>query len=202
MIEPIVDKQEQKDCNNCSKCESCIYKQHFYANKPTEISQTNSTEFLEISASLNTAQSNVSTKHCPSESSLPNTVPNSFTNNTEAKTINTAPPDFAGHKLKDIETQFNYIFNNYPQNNELSTLIENSRFAQISEDEKHYSIGAIYNANQLKLLCYAVKSTYNTPPPEELGKNYQWLPIDKEDPLTDGYYIVFQDATDLKILEL
>ena len=51
-------------------------------------------------------------------------------------------------------------------------------------------------------MCYAVKSNYNSTPPDELGNNYQWLPLDKEDPLSDGYYLVFQDATDFKILEL
>ena len=54
----------------------------------------------------------------------------------------------------------------------------------------------------MKYICYAVFETYNTPAPEEIGEHYQWLPIDKEDPLSDGYYIVFQDTADLKIVEL
>ena len=74
--------------------------------------------------------------------------------------------------------------------------------AEINENGNSYNIGAIYEHETIKYLCYAVKSTYNQPPPTEIGKNYQWLPLDKEDPLSDGYYVVFQDALDFKILEL
>ena len=59
-----------------------------------------------------------------------------------------------------------------------------------------------YKDEEMKYICYAVMCNYNTPAPTELGDYYQWLPLDKEDPLSEGYYIVFQDASDLKILEL
>jgi hypothetical protein len=84
----------------------------------------------------------------------------------------------------------------------LTTLIPNSKFVKINENQEQYSIGAIYQDNEMKYICYAVFKTYNTPAPEEIGKHYQWLPIDNQDPLSDGYYIVFQDTTDLKIVEL
>lgn len=104
--------------------------------------------------------------------------------------------------LNSIIPQFNYIFENYTHNDELMNLIPNSRFVTINENNEEYSIGAIYEENKIKLICYAIKCNYNTSPPEELGKHYQWLPLDKEDPLSEGYYIVFQDSKDLKILQL
>ena len=73
---------------------------------------------------------------------------------------------------------------------------------EINNENNNYSIGAIYENENIKYLCYAVKCLYNTNPPPELGEHYQWLPINKQDPLTDGYYLVFQDASDLKIIEL
>lgn len=104
--------------------------------------------------------------------------------------------------LESITPQFNYIFENYPENSTLNQLIPNGKFVEISENDQQYSIGAIYENNQIKYLTYAIKSEYNCTPPAEIGKHHQWLPLDPEDPLSDGYYLVFQDATDLKIIEL
>ena len=98
--------------------------------------------------------------------------------------------------------QFDYIFENYPADEELDKLIEHGKFVKINENAEQYSLGAIYLDGNIKYICYAVKCNYNSPAPEELGKYYQWVPIDNEDPLSEGYYIVYQDAEDLKIIEV
>mgnify|MGYP003289026270 CR=1 FL=1 len=104
--------------------------------------------------------------------------------------------------IEQLIPQFNYIFENYPPNSELNNLVMGGKFVQINENGENYSLGAIYENNQMKYICYALKCSYNTPPPKELGKHHQWLPLDVADPLTDGYYLVFQDAHDLKIVEM
>ena len=104
--------------------------------------------------------------------------------------------------MQNIINQFDYVFETYPQNEEINSLLPNGKFVTIQENEEEYSIGVIYNNEKIKYLCYAVKSTYNTPAPKEIGEHYQWLPLDTLDPLSDGYYIVFQDTEDLKILDL
>ena len=104
--------------------------------------------------------------------------------------------------LDSIVPQFKYIFENYPADEDLNRLIEHSKFVKIGENGEQYSIGAIYDNEQIKYICYAVRCDYNASVPEELGKNYQWLPLDQEDPLSEGYYIVYQDALDLKIVEI
>ncbi len=104
--------------------------------------------------------------------------------------------------ISSLMPQFDYIFKEYPENNLLNSLIPNSKFVDIKDKDSEYSIGAIYNEEKIKVICYATPSRYNTPAPTELGEHYQWLPIDSEDPLSDGYYIVFQDANTLKIVDL
>lgn len=104
--------------------------------------------------------------------------------------------------LNSIIPQFNYVFENYEHNQELNMLINGGKFVKIADQNEEYSIGTIEKEGEVKYICYAVKAKYNTNPPLDLGKHYQWLPIDNEDPLTDGYFVVFQDAKDLKILEL
>lgn len=103
--------------------------------------------------------------------------------------------------LSQILPQFEYLFNNYDEDLEIMKLIENSRFISLKENTNEYSIGAIYENEQMKYICYAVKSEYNSPAPADIGEHFQWLPLNPEDPLSNGYYIVFQDTTDLKIVE-
>ncbi len=104
--------------------------------------------------------------------------------------------------IEALLPQFSYIFENYSADEELNKLINNGKFVSVNETNEHYSIGAIYEGDDMKYICYTVKSNYNQKAPDELGKYYQWLPLDSEDPLSDGYYIVYQDAKDLKILEI
>lgn len=108
-----------------------------------------------------------------------------------------ATPDI----LSQLMPQFDYIFANYPENTELNRLIPNSRFVSIPDD-RSYSLGAIYDHDNISYICYATRCNYNTPAPDELGQHYQWLPLDPQDPLSEGYYIVYQDAHDLKIVEI
>lgn len=122
----------------------------------------------------------------------------------ESEHVNQEKPEtvMSDNIMENIIPQFEYIFEKYPLNNDLMKLIENSKFVEISENSQTFSIGAIYENSEIKYICYAVKSNYNNPAPTEIGEHYQWIPTDAEDPLSDGYYIVFQDAVDLKIVEL
>lgn len=103
--------------------------------------------------------------------------------------------------ISQILPQFNYVFENYENDEILNNLIPNSKFVKINENNEQYSIGAIYNDDEMKYICYAVLCNYNSPAPTELGEHFQWLPLDKEDPLSEGYYVVFQDANDLQIVK-
>ena len=159
----------------CDKCARCKYKEYFY-NEPSK-------EFI-------------STKSTEEDATTP--APTDSPDNTEEPREIKESPSI----IKSILPQFNYIFENYPVDEDLNRLIEHGKFVKINENAEQYSIGAIYQDDSIKYICYAVKCNYNTPAPEELGKYYQWVPIDNEDPLSEGYYIVYQDAEDLKIIEV
>lgn len=121
-------------------------------------------------------------------------------NEQQSEPENETPKENVPTILEQIVPQFKYIFENFPKNDELCAKISNSKFVSMGEGE--YSLGAIYENDNIKYICYAVKCAYNSPVPDELGEHYQWLPLDADDPLSDGYYIVFQDASDLKIIEV
>lgn len=159
------------------KCANCEYKKCFYE-------KNNSTK-------LQTEQTTDSSNETIVSNSLENDNSNDSNDNSKVHTI-----------MESIVPQFKFIFENYPPDEDLNSLIQDSKFVKLNEEREQYSIGAIYENDEIKYICYAIRCNYNTPVPEELGKNYQWLPIDQEDPLSEGYYIVYQDAVDLKIVEI
>ena len=127
---------------------------------------------------------------------------NSIINVKNEQKIQKIEENNACNVLNSLLPQFEYVFKNYNANEELNNLIKNSKFVKMEENGDEYSIGTIEENGEVKYICYAVKGFYNSAPPAEIGQHYQWLPLDREDPLTDGYFVVFQDAKDLKILEL
>lgn len=171
---PKVEEKTECESEDCDKCLNCKYKEYFYSHILPEDEQ----------------ETDIELKETKIEKSEP--VEISSLENQESETNSSM--------LKDIIPQFEYIFNNYPMDDELMSLLPNGKFVRISENNEQYSLGALYEQGEMKYICYAVFSLCNSNPPSELGENYQWLPIDKEDPLSDGYYIVFQDANTLNIL--
>ena len=176
------EKKNEEKCNgNCDKCENCVYKKAFYLKSDNgNVNLENQLENSELEENLQVQE---------------NAVYEKINQTTLTK-----------HEIENFVTsiipQLEDLFRIYPQDADLNHLVENSKFVQINENGEKFSIGAIYKEEEIKYICYAIKREYNIKPPEELGKNYQWLPLDTEDPLSEGYYVVFQDVADLKIVEL
>lgn len=174
----------ETDCDKCSKCK---YKEFFYSQQhENDVSFEHKTNFSV--EKLNDEQD--------------------FNQEVAKQNLN-IEKETEKHEVIDVEKlektilpQIENLFNEYEQDNELSDLIENSKFVKIDECGENYSIGAIYENENIKYICYAIKRDYNINPPKELGENYQWLPLDAEDPLSVGYFVVFQDANDLKIVKI
>ena len=219
-------KKTQPKNFDCDKCKTCKYKEFFYST-----SSQNCEENLSQSVDLNSSTaphctennkntqrdilSQVETSHnkkIEQNSNLDNICVNSnhiFEEEApnDVKSNSSEPFKQISNNentsiLQALIPQFKYVFENYPQDEILNGLLPNGKFVKISENNEEYSIGAIYQEDEMKYICYAIMCNYNSPVPTELGPHYQWLPIDKEDPLSEGYYIVFQDANDLKIVEL
>ena len=202
---------ENAECEKdevCSKCATCKYKEYFYScNNLDEISTQQSSNFANETSS--TQSFSTKTQNSQSNENISNNGPE-LQEETQSKTemqsfvtcsnLDNEKP--LQEIISNIISQFDNIFDKYEKDETLINLIPNSKFVKIDENNEQFSIGAIYDENDIKLICYAVFCNYNTPAPTELGEHYQWLPLDASDPLSDGYYIVFQDATDLKIVDV
>ncbi len=176
---------------NANPCIGCKYKEYFYTQQPQAEPQTNNINNIN-------KQKNVSSNKSNQESQTIKLT----TENQTLPTDENQDKDKAPSIIESLIPQFDYIFKTFPECEELNNRIENSRFVSITEGNSTYCLGAIYKDNEPEYICYAVPAAYNAPVPEELGAHHQWLPLDPEDPLSDGYHIVYQDAHDLKIIEV
>ena len=103
--------------------------------------------------------------------------------------------------LNDIIYQLDEMLTKYPEDSTLNTIIPNSKFVCVDGPDR-YVLGVIYENSQLKYIAYGVPSPYNSLPPNDFGKHYQWLPINSRDVMSDGYYMIFQDALTGALIEI
>ena len=218
-VEPVLNIESDSpetisihDCSNCEKCANCEYKKYFFkhnaeqndlyapaTHKSANTSIDNSDK-IDIANSVENINFAV---HTAPLSINKHVEPDKNNETNETTLLSTQNLDNTTESLFNaIIPQFQYIFENYEANTQLNELIPNSRFVAICEGGENYSIGAIYADNEIRFLCYAVLKENSVNPPPELGEHFQWLPLDREDPLSEGYFVVFQDAHDLKIVEL
>ena len=94
--------------------------------------------------------------------------------------------------FEQISPSLNALLENNEEDLTLQELIENSKFAKIyyEDSQEFYSVGLIYEDGQEKYICFALPCTAGNPPPNNLAKYSQYLPVD--DNL--GYYLMYQNA--------
>ena len=212
--------KQTETCEACN-CENCEYKQYFYnmhdikseqqvdANldhnqltRPTTYSNNispQSDNYLEVDEKIGNFQSNVISKlekQVDESNSLSNVSP-TIQEHTADVEFDKQQTDF----LNDIVYQLDELFNKYPLDKTLNDIIPNSKFISIDGDNP-YVLGTIYENDILKYIAYGVPATYSSTPPTDLGKHYQWLPLNPNDVMSDGYFMVFQDATNGTLVEI
>lgn len=201
-----VKNKKLEKCTNCDTCEKCAYKEYFYSQQNSSL-QDNKKEDIKVESILDSDEN---------EKEL-ESVSNSIENQQETTTQNIQDFDSGVDDnlvdtqsaesekfLHAITDQLNDMFKTYPEDNEIMKIIPNSKIIKVTDsiDESCYIVGIIYEDNEIKYLLYGVPAKYSDTPPQELGKNYQWLPLDPEDPMSDGYFVIYQDATSGKIVPI
>ena len=101
-------------------------------------------------------------------------------------------------KIKD---KLEDIFNNFEVCNDLTETLPNSKFVKIKYNEKdYYYVGKVYENNEVKFICYGVTGYYNEKP-NELLKNFSFVPITNYELSGKGFYLIFQDAKTGEIIK-
>ena len=117
--------------------------------------------------------------------------------NVENETTNNNEPTF----YEQRKDQLDELFDKYPREEKLEQLVDNSKWVKIEYDKvpnKHYVVGVIYDGDTIKYICFGVPGTMDTPPEDDLKEYSQWLPCDILNPKDNGYWVMYQDATNGK----
>ncbi len=105
--------------------------------------------------------------------------------------------------LSSVVEQLEEMFKEYPLDEQIMSIIPNSKIIKVEDIENNsYIVGTLFDADGIKYLLYGVPARNNTAPPKEFDGNYQWLALDPDDPLSDGYYLLYTDITNGKPVKL
>ena len=139
---------------------------------------------------------NIESKSLNTQSALNNNI-DLKTENNNNNNNNNEQSQF----LNDIIYQLDEMLNSNPEDDVLNSIIPNSRFVRIASDNP-YVLGVIYENDLLRYIAYGVPAQYNTLPPAELSQHYQWLPLNPRDVMSDGYFMIYQDALSGNLVEI
>lgn len=97
-----------------------------------------------------------------------------------------------------IKDQLDDLFARFPHNTMLELIVENSKWVTIDFDgtDKAYVVGLIYDDNgNLNYIAYGVPGSSEIRPPSQIADYSQWLPLDRDNPDGEGYWVMFQDSS-------
>ena len=95
-----------------------------------------------------------------------------------------------------VKWQIEEMFNQYPRFEKMEKAVDNSKFVKVEYNDSHYLVGVLTDpeTQNVNFILYAVPGIYSNTPPEELKGHAQWVPLDKDAPDKEGYWLLFQSA--------
>jgi hypothetical protein len=95
-----------------------------------------------------------------------------------------------------VKNRIDELFSKHEPFNSLSKSIDESKWVRVDYDNKgqYYIVGIIYEEDIPKFICYGVPAPYTETPPKELKGFCQWLPLDLNYPMAEGFWLMFQDC--------
>lgn len=98
-----------------------------------------------------------------------------------------------------IKDELDKLFDTYQTDEELESLIENSKWVRVpTGEEGYYVTGIIYYDGVPQIICYGVPDKDNSNPPPCNSTCRQWLPIVENG---RGYWMMYQSAIDGEFVE-
>lgn len=93
-----------------------------------------------------------------------------------------------------VKQKLEQIISTHEKDGELCKVIPGSEFVKIHYDnDRYYSVGRVRSGEGVKYICYAVRGEYGETP-TELNNYCRFVPSSQFSPLSEGYYVIFQDA--------
>ena len=91
-----------------------------------------------------------------------------------------------------IKGEIESLFKDYPKEERLCQMVEQSNWVKIGDGEKHYAVGIIYCGNQPEYICYGLPGCFSQ---EKKVKGFSsFIPTSPFDLRGEGYWVSFQYA--------
>ena len=100
--------------------------------------------------------------------------------------------DESSNFYSKIKGEIESLFKDYPKEERLCQMVEQSNWVKIGDGEKHYAVGIIYCNNQPEYICYGLPGCYSQ---EKKVKGFSYfIPTSPFDLRGEGYWVSFQYA--------
>ena len=98
-----------------------------------------------------------------------------------------------------IKVEIENLFKNYPKEENLCNMVEDSKWVKIGDGEKHYAVGLIFKNSQPEYICYGLPGCFSKR--QERRTFSFFIPISPFDLKGEGYWVSFQSAKNGKCIE-
>ena len=103
---------------------------------------------------------------------------------------------------QSVKPQIDDMFVRYPAERRLSALVPNSKWVRVDVDaDDYYVVGVLFDLSLPIFVCYGIPGVRSVPPPTEIADASVWLPLDPARPEGEGFWVIYQSATDGKCIK-
>lgn len=103
---------------------------------------------------------------------------------------------------QSVKPQIDDMFVRYPAERRLSALVPNSKWVRVDVDaDDYYVVGVLFDLSLPIFVCYGIPGVRSVPPPAEISDASVWLPLDPARPDGEGFWVIYQSATDGKCIK-
>ena len=100
--------------------------------------------------------------------------------------------DTDGYYLS-VRADIDELFQNNPKDERLCAVFPSSEWVKITQNEKSFLVGVVYEDFKAKYVCYALPAKQGELPPDEIKDVCVFVPVSPfED--SDGFFVIFQSA--------
>lgn len=98
----------------------------------------------------------------------------------------------------EIKKSLDGLFANYPPDEYLNATIPSSKWVKIDYDGegKSYSVGVLTDGDEVVYIGYGIRAHFSKTLPSSIKSVAQWVPLDFAFPKGEGYFMIYQKASD------
>lgn len=98
----------------------------------------------------------------------------------------------------EVKKSIDGLFANYPPDEYLNATIPSSKWVKIDYDGegKSYSVGVLTDGDEVVYIGYGIRAHFSKTLPSSIKSVAQWVPLDFAFPKGEGYFMIYQKASD------